>query len=457
MDEIVLDEGLELVGNLLMKNLLEESDYANQQSVLTHGAANPAQKRNPEHQIENPPYLMIEPKCVGQLDITIKTQIQTNRRTNFYIDANWPEEMLNKKFPIFYYPPVNSAIHDPLNNVIDPKNVWLSEMAHYYYGTSSYMEVQFWMKLDDRMKMILKCNTHPTIIKLPGQQYDEKTISSAEAKWARNTIIFGVNFNCTRTCFKSEIYIFVRIRSGHYYMESGLVELPFRRSEKRKNEGSMPVMPVEFLNPSSKRQLLHAEPQSFEFGHASFDASLSNEKHAPLLPNIPLDHLNNQSNFNQHVRFLHNQMQQQHVPIQYQSYNFPPQNQSSGTFSQMMESAPNNNGKPIDNPMNTVPKSISASGPGFGSGHSPPASGKKPLNLAITQSLKRHQPMGPVGGGSGVNTNFANVQFSGHKTFNSHERSQEVAFFDNWDGECDIYKSSFGMDSFHHDGTNVNH
>jgi len=194
--------------------------------------------------------VMIETQCIGKIQITIKTQIQTNRRTNVYLDGNWPREMLNKKFPIFYYPPVDCALYEQLGHVNNPSNVWLSEMMHYYYGTSSYLEVQFWLKTT-KMQLISSCNTHPSVIKLPGQPYDEKTISHEEAKWARNSLFFGVNYNCTRTCFKSEIYIFVRLRCGHFYLESDLLELPFRRSEKRKSD----QIGMDMFHPSKKHLL----------------------------------------------------------------------------------------------------------------------------------------------------------------------------------------------------------
>jgi len=133
--------------------------------------------------------VMIETQCVGKIFVTIKTQIQTNRRTNVYLDGNWPKEMANKKFPIFYYPPVDYALYEQLGHVNNPSNIWLSEMLHYYYGTSCYLEVQFWLNTT-KMQLISSCNTHPSVIKLPGQPYDEKTISHEEAKWARNSLFF---------------------------------------------------------------------------------------------------------------------------------------------------------------------------------------------------------------------------------------------------------------------------
>lgn len=78
------------------------------------------------------------------------------------------------------------------------------------------------------MQLINKCLTHPTIIKMNGQPYEEKAISHEEVKWSRNTMIYGINFNCTRTCFKSELYMFLRARIANKYYESGVVELPFR-------------------------------------------------------------------------------------------------------------------------------------------------------------------------------------------------------------------------------------
>jgi len=200
--------------------------------------------------------VVVQPQLAGPISLTIKTQIQTNRRSNFYLDAAWPESMIQKTFPIFYYPPIDQNIHQQLINIDDPKRVWLSEMVHFYYGTSTYLEVQFWHKTPNgKFRLISNCNTHSSVLKLPGQPYQSKMISHEEVKWSRNSMIFGVNFNCTRSCFKSEIYCFVRARYGHHYLESELIELPFRRSDKRKSE----MIDNDNLN-ASKRQLLHATP-----------------------------------------------------------------------------------------------------------------------------------------------------------------------------------------------------
>jgi len=128
-------------------------------------------------------------------------------------------------------------MHEQIKNIEDPSQLWLTEMLNYYYGTTTYLEVQFWLRTQEgKMQIIQKCTTHPSLLKLPGQDYDEKTISHEEVKWTRNTVVFGVNFNCTRTCFRSELYMFIRVRCGDLYLESAMTELPFRRSEKRKGE-----------------------------------------------------------------------------------------------------------------------------------------------------------------------------------------------------------------------------
>jgi len=174
---------------------------------------------------------------IGSVNITIKTQIQTNRRTNIYSDANWPEGLVNKKMPVYYYPPLDETMHEQLRSIDDPCQLWLTEMLRYYYGSSTYLEVQFWLKTPEgKMQLILKCGQHPSLIKMSGQSYEEKSVSLEEVKWAKNQMVFAVNFNCTRTCFKSELYVFVRVRVGNLYLESKLTELPFRRSEKRKHE-----------------------------------------------------------------------------------------------------------------------------------------------------------------------------------------------------------------------------
>jgi len=204
--------------------------------------------------------VVLQPQLAGPITITIKTQIQTNRRSNFYLDAAWPEIMLQKAFPIFYYPPIDQNIHQQLSNIDDPRSVWLSEMLHFYYGTSTYLEVQFWYKTQSgKLQLISNCNSHSSVLKLPGQPYHSKVISHEEVKWARNSMVFGVNFNCTRSCFKSEIYVFVRARCGHLYLESEMIELPFRRSEKRKSE----TVDVDNFT-ASKRQLLQSIPNFSE-------------------------------------------------------------------------------------------------------------------------------------------------------------------------------------------------
>lgn len=202
---------------------------------------------------------VIQPQYSGAIQIAVNTQIQTNRRTNFYLDAEWPTQLLQKKLPIFYYPPINESIYEQCANIDSPTRLWLSEMGHFYYGTSSYVEVQFWMKNQEGIKQLIpKCRTHSSLIKLPGQPYEEKAISHEEVKWKRNTMVFGVNFNCTRSCFKSEVYMFIRVRLGYMYWESSMIELPFRRSEKRKQDQ------VAFyeLSATAKKQLLQT-PQMY--------------------------------------------------------------------------------------------------------------------------------------------------------------------------------------------------
>jgi len=182
----------------------------------------------------------IEPQQHGAdpIRISIKTQIQTNRRTNIYLDAEWPEDLVGKKMPIYYYPPLEKEMHEQLKSIEEPGQLWLTEMLRYYYGSATYLEVQFWLKTKEgKMQLISKCDQHSSLIKMPGQQaYPEKSLSHDEVKWTRNTAVFGVNFNCTRTCFKSELFVFVRVRHGNLFMESTLIELPFRRSEKRKHD-----------------------------------------------------------------------------------------------------------------------------------------------------------------------------------------------------------------------------
>jgi len=232
-------DGLEL---LFSKNFMEENKQREQQIAANNSASQ---------------VLVIEPQFSGAIQISVNTQIQTNRRTNFYLDAEWPAQLLQKKMPIFYYPPVNENIYEQCAKIDTPTRLWLSEMGHFYYGTSSYVEVQLWMKNPDgKMQLIPKCRSHSSLIKLPGQPYEDKALSHEEVKWKRNTMVFGVNFNCTRSCFKSEIYMFIRIRLGHMYWESSLLELPFRRSEKRKQEQ---VGGFYDFSAASKKQLLTSE------------------------------------------------------------------------------------------------------------------------------------------------------------------------------------------------------
>jgi len=180
--------------------------------------------------------LISEPVFHGPITITVKTQIQTNRRTNLYLEANWPEELINEKMPVYYYPPLDANMHEQLRSIEEPAQMWLTEMLRYYHGSSNYLEVQYWLKTaEGKMQLILKCGNHSSLIKMAGEDEEEKAVSHEEIKWTKNTMIFGVNFNCTRTCFKSELYVFVRVRFGNLFFESGLTELPFRRSEKRKN------------------------------------------------------------------------------------------------------------------------------------------------------------------------------------------------------------------------------
>jgi len=181
----------------------------------------------------------IEPQFNGPIKITIRTQIQTNRRTNIYLDAPWPTDLVNKKIPVYYFPPFDDTMHEQLRSIEEPTQMWLTEMLRYYYGSSTYLEVQYWVKTPEgKMQLIGKCANHPGLIKMTGETAEEKSVSLEEVKWTKDTMVFGVNFNCTRTCFKSELYLFVRVRCGNFYLESGFQELPFRRSEKRKHDHS---------------------------------------------------------------------------------------------------------------------------------------------------------------------------------------------------------------------------
>jgi len=190
------------------------------------------------------------PSYFGCIRIGIKTQIQTNRRTNIYLDASWPDQLLNyqHKVPIYYYPPIDESMNDKLTE--NPSQLWLTDTLH--PETKTYLEVQFWAKNPDskEMQMVVGCNTHPSLIKLSGGSYQEKAVSLEEAKWNHEQLVFGVNFNCTRTCFKSELYMFVRLRVGDIYLESDMTELPFRRSEKRRHDPNTEVTRC------SKRQLI---------------------------------------------------------------------------------------------------------------------------------------------------------------------------------------------------------
>jgi len=188
------------------------------------------------------------PSYFGGIRIGIKTQIQTNRRTNIYLDASWPDQLLNyqQKVPIYYYPPIDENMKLTEN----PSQLWLTETLH--PESKIYLEVQFWAKNPDSkaMQMVVACNTHPSLIKLSGGSYQQKAVSLEEAKWNHEQLVFGVNFNCTRTCFKSELYMFVRLRAGDIYLESDMTELPFRRSEKRRHDPNTEVTRC------SKRQLI---------------------------------------------------------------------------------------------------------------------------------------------------------------------------------------------------------
>jgi len=223
--------------------------------------------------------LISEPQKFGSIHITIKTQIQTNRRTNIYLDctplagnglptgdseSTWPEGLIGKKMPVFYYPPLEETMHDQLKSIEEPSQLWLTEMLRYYYGTSTYLEVQFWLRTPDgKMQLIQKCSQHPLLIKMSGHgDYEEKAVSHEEVKWHKNTMIFGVNFNCTRTCFKSEMFVFVRLRHGNMYMESQLTELPFRRSEKRKSTSESIKKDVKTKEKDSKKRCVSNDAKS---------------------------------------------------------------------------------------------------------------------------------------------------------------------------------------------------
>jgi len=180
------------------------------------------------------------PQYAGPIKINVKTKIQTNRRTNVYLQADWPSQMVNKRLPVFYYPPIEGSYSHVLSDIEDPNKIWLTELTHASSTTNQcYLEVQFWLRTHTNRKTIItRCSSHPSTVKLPGTAFDDKTqkvISHDEVKWTRDSImIFGINFNCTRTCFKTDMYVFVRARFGNLYLESQLEELPFRSGDKRK-------------------------------------------------------------------------------------------------------------------------------------------------------------------------------------------------------------------------------
>jgi len=183
----------------------------------------------------------IGPSCRRVISINIKTQIQTNRRTNIYLNSNWAGELVNQKIPVYYYPPIDQDTHEVIRSVEDPSQLLLTEMLRQSNGATTYLEVQFWLKTSEgKMRLIQHCENHPSLIKMARSECNEKALSLEETKWTKDTIVFGVNFNCTRTCFKSEMYVFVRVRCGDVFYESTFLELPFRRSEKKRRHDHNP-------------------------------------------------------------------------------------------------------------------------------------------------------------------------------------------------------------------------
>jgi len=180
----------------------------------------------------------------GNIHIELRTEsgLMTGRRTLFFLEAEWPSEILQQKetvdIPAFYYPGVRS-IH---GNYDDPTKTWLTEEL--LPGTNVYLELQYWTTLGERMQLIQGCSKHGNIVKVHDSHPSKsKEASDSHVNWkGTSQPKIAMCFCCTPSCFKKQDpFMFARLRIGNLYFQSQWFQLVFRKSTKRKR--SLPTPP----------------------------------------------------------------------------------------------------------------------------------------------------------------------------------------------------------------------
>jgi len=175
----------------------------------------------------------------GELKVDLRTEsgLMTGRRTLFFLEANWPAEILQQKetqdMKIFYYPGTKNVDWQP----DDPTKLWLTE--EFFPGTNVYLEVQCWSQNGDKMQFISKCNKHENIIKVANaSNYKNKDVSDSTVNWKGSSLPkIAICFCCTPSCFKKlDPFLFIRMRFGQVVYQSQWFQLVFRKSTKRRRD-----------------------------------------------------------------------------------------------------------------------------------------------------------------------------------------------------------------------------
>jgi len=178
----------------------------------------------------------------GNINVELRTEsgLMTGRRTLFFLEADWPSEVLQQKesldIPAFYYPGVRSSN----GNHDDPTKTWLTEEL--FPGTNVYLELQFWTVNGEKMQLINGCSKHGNIVRVPDSQPSKARESSdSHVNWkGTSQPKIAMCFCCTPSCFKKQDpFMFARLRFGKLYFQSQWFQLIFRKSTKRKR--SIPI------------------------------------------------------------------------------------------------------------------------------------------------------------------------------------------------------------------------
>jgi len=189
-------------------------------------------------------------KCSDmRVELRSESGLMTGRRTLFFLEAEWPTEILQQKefqdIRIFYYPGNRNVDWNPN----DPAKLWLTE--RFFPGTTVYLELQFWaLNPTGNMEFVSRCHKHGNIVKISTHR-NAKDNSDQLVNWKGSSAPkVAMCFCCTPSCFKkTDPFMFARLRFGNYCYQSSWFQLEFRKSNKRRSSGSFDE---EDFHPSSR-------------------------------------------------------------------------------------------------------------------------------------------------------------------------------------------------------------